>query len=69
MKLDNNQENQTLVIRRNMLYKLTLDVWSVQHLFDTRSKFFSDLIFLYLLPLCIGNDLQAACDARSYLYI
>lgn len=53
MKLDINQENQTLIIRRNLWFKLTKDVCCVQHLFDTRSKFFSDLIFLYLLPLCI----------------
>lgn len=53
MKIDINQENQTLIIRRNLWFKLTKDVCCVQHLFDTRSKFFSDLIFLYLLPLRI----------------
>lgn len=53
MKLDIDQENQTLIIRRNLWFKLTIDVCCVQHLFDTRSKCFSDLIFLYLLPLCI----------------
>lgn len=53
MKFDIDQENQTLIIRRNLWFKLTIDVCCVQHLFDTRSKCFSDLIFLYLLPLRI----------------
>lgn len=41
MKLDINQENQTLIIRRNLWFKLTKDVCCVQHLFDTKGLSFS----------------------------